>query len=111
MTSENIQCSRYTLSCTLCENLFQDPRFLPCGHTFCPACLKSKYKDAEKIKCYDCTELCQLPCDGIEKLPKNHRVDGATTFLDGDDDSAHQRSWYAKGNAILAICLNCIRFR
>lgn len=29
------------LRCTICTNIFEDPRILKCGHTFCFSCLKN----------------------------------------------------------------------
>ena len=109
--AKTLQCVRFFLSCTLCKGTYQDSRILSCGHSFCVKCIVKEYQDAEKMKCNNCQELFQMPSGGFEMLPKNHAVDGATVFLDGDDDPTHQRSWCTSVNAILAYCQNCFCFR
>ena len=50
------------LSCPVCYTTFAQPRVLPCGHTFCAACLARLRQD-------ECP-LCRTPA-AIEDAPPN----------------------------------------
>lgn len=42
------------LTCSICLSLYQDPVTLPCGHSFCAACIRSSRRCCEA--CPDCRE-------------------------------------------------------
>ena len=84
-----------SLYCSICLDLFQDPRVLPCLHTFCLKCLEklkvstetkpaeaanpfgtssasSSGSSAKSIKCPQCRNISVLEqYTGVEGLPKN----------------------------------------
>lgn len=33
-------------NCSLCGNLYTEPRILPCGHIYCAGCLNKKFEEA-----------------------------------------------------------------
>ena len=47
-TSEPISCLPAEYSCAICLDFYKDPRYLPCGHTYCKGTvlnfIHSKYK-------------------------------------------------------------------
>lgn len=46
------------LTCELCQDLFDDPRMLPCGHTFCNKCLlKRQNRASQQLYCPDCQAI------------------------------------------------------
>lgn len=64
------------VKCTVCLELFEDPRLLCCGHTFCLSCLsqlavKSKGKNVE---CPMCRAIHKLDKNGVQALCKNRYV-------------------------------------
>ena len=63
--------------CDIHKGLLQQPKLLPCGHSFCLDCLqkvhntdvtRGRYPNGE-VRCPTCTEKHQLPTGGIPKLP------------------------------------------
>lgn len=77
---------RKNLQCSVCLKNYQDPRLLPCFHSFCANCLESSCLQKGKRKgkpdsvyCPICTETTELTSKGIQGLPKNmymeHLVD------------------------------------
>ena len=63
--------------CAIHMGLLQQPKLLPCGHSFCLDCLqtihntevtKGLHPNAE-VRCPTCTQQHQLPAGGIPKLP------------------------------------------
>jgi hypothetical protein len=43
-----------TLTCPICMDLFDDPRLLPCSHTFCCKCLRSTINNRSFVICPLC---------------------------------------------------------
>ena len=59
------------LKCGICLELFQDPRSLPCLHTFCRECIQRSLNENHSLKCPLCRAKHQLTCKGAELLPVN----------------------------------------
>ncbi|KAF4076750.1 hypothetical protein AMELA_G00218620 [Ameiurus melas] len=69
------------LTCSVCYSLFNDPRVLPCSHTFCKACLENVLQVSTNfsiwrplrlpLKCPNCRSMVELPPNGVEALPIN----------------------------------------
>ena len=62
--------------CSICMNAFNDPRMLPCIHTFCLECLKrtadeAQKKSGDRMPCPLCRKDFIIPEDGINGLQKN----------------------------------------
>ena len=65
------------LECSICLQVFQDPRILPCGHTFCLRCVQSTNNQL----CSLCKSEWSLPTIGLQGLPKNFIADSFITSL------------------------------
>jgi hypothetical protein len=63
------------MECSTCLDMFDDPRFLPCEHTYCLKCI-TKTLEATKAKsptCGLCRKEWQVPSEGgVAALPKNY---------------------------------------
>jgi hypothetical protein len=69
------------LECSICHDVFQDPRNLPCGHTFCLQCLQHIVHAAvthngnatvDKIPCPQCRAEFSVGSQNLQHLPKNY---------------------------------------
>ncbi|KAK3089504.1 hypothetical protein FSP39_004138 [Pinctada imbricata] len=71
--------------CSLCKQLFQDPRILSCLHTFCYSCLEKELKSnstleddqgedgtEDRVTCPSCGSKTMLTDKGLDGLPVNH---------------------------------------
>ena len=65
------------LECSICLQVFQDPRNLSCGHTFCLKCIE---KTNNRL-CALCKREWSPPAKGLLGLPKNFVVENFTTSL------------------------------
>ena len=66
--------------CSICTEVFTDPRGLPCYHTFCLKCLQSysNCKDkqpGDRMPCPMCRKEFTIPDDGLSGLQKNFYVE------------------------------------
>ncbi|NXC34178.1 TRI59 protein, partial [Campylorhamphus procurvoides] len=65
------------LTCAVCYSIFQDPRVLPCSHTFCRECLQGILQRSDSsscprrrlLRCPSCRAALDLP--SLESLPTN----------------------------------------
>ena len=63
--------------CSICTEVYTDPRVLPCGHTYCLKCIESMSKEKEpgdEVACPLCRKEFTLPTNGVSELPKNFFV-------------------------------------
>ena len=61
------------ITCSICGDLFKDPKTLPCLHTFCKECIQTSIDTEERMKGQKACPLCRspLPKDGIASIPTN----------------------------------------
>eukprot|EP00029_Vermamoeba_vermiformis_P014190 TRINITY_DN9314_c0_g1_i1.p1 TRINITY_DN9314_c0_g1~~TRINITY_DN9314_c0_g1_i1.p1 ORF type:complete len:587 (-),score=94.39 TRINITY_DN9314_c0_g1_i1:13-1773(-) len=65
------------LRCSLCLELFTEPRTLPCGHTYCTMCLQDVYRKSTNsnwLVCPLCREKHLIEVMGILSFPKNFHI-------------------------------------
>ena len=76
---------REEVSCSVCSDLFTDPKHLSCLHSFCLKCLKRWYETCgggEAIKCPKCQTLSRVPASGdLKDLPTSFYLNGLIDVL------------------------------
>jgi len=58
-------------TCSICLEVFDNPKSLPCIHGFCLKCLERYFKDnspGDKVPCPLCRKRFKIPLDGLEGL-------------------------------------------
>src|SRR6218665_3938758 len=68
------------VECCICTNNFNDPRLLPCSHTFCLKCLENLGEKSSKLPgnsmaCPLCSREFSIPTEGFSGLQRNLFVD------------------------------------
>jgi len=61
-------------TCSICLEELDNPRSLPCLHTFCLKCLQGYFKDnhpGDEIGCPMCRKVFQIPSAGLTGFPHN----------------------------------------
>ena len=63
------------ITCSICSDLFYDPKTIPCLHTFCKECLEKSIDANKKMGIAPCCPLCRatLPENDLD-LPTNFRI-------------------------------------
>ena len=61
------------VTCSICSELFKEPKTLPCLHTFCKECIQASLDTTERVTGRKTCPLCRspLPKDGIASIPTN----------------------------------------
>ncbi|XP_041866817.1 tripartite motif-containing protein 16-like [Melanotaenia boesemani] len=89
MAQTGTDLSQETISCSICQDLLQDPTTIPCGHNYCMNCIKSYWDQEGKSSCPECREkfkprpnlvkntmlaalVEQLKKTGIQPAPADH---------------------------------------
>lgn len=53
--------------CSICQDLYKEPKLLPCVHRFCRKCLQKVIKKClDTMKCPLCKEKCNIPKTGVD---------------------------------------------
>ena len=77
---------REEVSCSVCSDIFTDPKHLPCLHSFCLHCLKQWHgtmsHDCDAIRCPKCRAVSRVPESGdLKDLPTSFYLNGLIDVL------------------------------
>ena len=73
MAAKDIKIVTDNLSCPVCYQLFKNPKYLPCHHSYCEQCLE-KLRVQSKIICPECRKQATVPPGGVKDLDSNFFV-------------------------------------
>ena len=64
------------ITCSICGDLFTDPKTIPCLHTFCKQCIEKSIQSNKKMASVVCCPLCRtpLPRNDISSVPTNFTI-------------------------------------
>ena len=76
---------RDEVSCSVCSDIFTDPKQLSCLHSFCLKCLNQWYRTCgggSTVKCPKCQTLSRVPASGdLKDLPTSFYLNGLIDVL------------------------------
>ena len=70
MAAKEVKKATVNLTCPICYQLFNNPKYLPCHHSYCEQCLE-KMQLQSKIICPECRKEATIPAGGVKDLPNN----------------------------------------
>ena len=70
MAAKEVKKATVNLTCPICYQLFNNPKYLPCHHSYCERCLE-KMQVQKKIVCPECRKEATVPAGGVKDLPNN----------------------------------------
>jgi len=94
---------QWKMPCPRCQNVFDDPKVLPCLHAFCKNCLIKAVENG-RLNCPTCRRNVPLSEAGIDGLPTNILSHNILDVLVPSQDSIQTRSWT---RAVIQQCSNC----
>lgn len=65
------------LKCSVCLDMFQNPKLLPCSHTYCQLCVQKlvdQYPQRTSFLCPQCKNIIAIPKDGAAGFPSNRYI-------------------------------------
>ena len=92
------------LTCSLCLDVFTDPKTLPCLHSYCTRCISQWYQTSgnpfkKEMKCPMCKTTVVVPDGDPTKLPSSFYIDSLLQLLHAMKTKANQPQ--------LSDCVNC----
>ena len=91
---------REEVSCSVCSDIFTDPKHLSCLHSFCLKCLVRWYETrggGEAIKCPKCQTLSRIPASGDLILLKESYLRYSSISLVSAKNEDLPTSFYLNG--------------
>ena len=70
MAAKVVKKATTNLTCPICYQLFKNPKYLPCYHSYCEECLE-KIAVHSKIICPECRQEAKIPAGGVKELANN----------------------------------------
>ena len=70
MSAVEVKKAQNNLTCPVCYQLFKNPKYLPCYHSYCEGCLE-KIQVQSKIICPECRKEATVPAGGVKELATN----------------------------------------
>ncbi|NXL63762.1 TRI59 protein, partial [Chordeiles acutipennis] len=103
------------LTCSICYSIFEDPRVLPCSHTFCRNCLEGVIQLSSNfaiwrplripLKCPNCRSIAEIPASGTESLPVNFALKAIIEKYQQEDRSCVPTCGEHDGQPLNVYCL------
>ena len=107
---------REEVSCSVCSDLFTDPKHLSCLHSFCLKCLKGWYETCgggDAIRCPKCQTFSQVPASGdLKDLPTSFYLNGLIDVLAIKECSKSQVKCgnCDQNTSVASYCFQCCIF-
>ena len=94
MSAVEVKKAQNNLTCPVCYQLFKNPKYLPCYHSYCEGCLE-KMQVQSKIICPECRKEAEVPAGGVKELATNFFINRLV------DDLILKKKWNQLHNHIL----------
>ena len=73
MSAVEVKKAQNNLTCPVCYQLFKNPKYLPCYHSYCKGCLE-KMQVQSRIICPECRKEAKVPAGGVKELATNFLI-------------------------------------
>ena len=110
MSAVEVKKAQNNLTCPVCYQLFKNPKYLPCYHSYCEGCLE-KMQVQSKIICPECRKEAKVPAGGVKELPNNFFINRLVDDLilkkkvDGEQDVKCDEC--NEDDPVVSFCLDC----
>jgi len=113
MTAMEVKRATDNLSCPVCYQIYKNPKYLPCYHSYCEECLK-KIQVQSKVICPECRQEATIPAGGVKDLPNNFLINRLVDELllkhkvEGEDEV--QCELCDEDDPVVTFCPDCSVF-
>ena len=113
MSAAEVKKAQNNLTCPVCYQLFKNPKYLPCYHSYCEGCLE-KMQVQSKIICPECKQEAKVPAGGVKELPNNffinRLVDDLILKKKVDDEQEVKCDECNEDDPVVSFCPECKSF-
>ena len=74
MAAKEVKKATENLSCPVCFQVYKNPKYLSCYHSYCEECLEKLCTPESKIICPECRKEVTIPEGGVKSLPNNFLI-------------------------------------
>ena len=105
--------------CGMCSKSYNDPRFLPCLHSFCQQCLHHEIEKSgsqQVLKCPTCEQNMSIPVGGASVLPQNlhlgfeAEVSGYVSKIVSNSEVCCDECIDGQNGPAVVFCCTCCEF-
>ena len=117
MAAKQIKRMTGHLACPICCELYKNPKYLPCYHSYCEACLtklQEKPADKSSIACPECRRKSVVPAGGVKDLPNNFFINrlldeiALQRKVEGEEEA--KCDLCVREDPVEVLCLDCSAF-
>ena len=104
------------ITCTVCQEFFQDPKILPCFHYYCKQCVLQLAAREQPFPCPECRGDMFLPPTGADGFPTAFFVNRLVSLHDamekvqGATSSGNLICEQCRSDKAVAFCRHCAHF-
>ena len=99
--------------CASCNQVYKNPKYLPCYHSYCEGCLE-KMQEHSKIICPTCEIETIIPDGGVKGLPNNYYMHHSVNkfVLDNElENEIEQKCQDCNEDyTVIVLCTDCKLF-
>ena len=112
MSAVEVKKAQNNLTCPVCYQLFKNPKYLPCYHSYCEECLE-KMQVQSKIICPECRKEATVPAGGVKELATNFFINRLVDDLilkkkvDGEQEVKCDK---CDNDPVVSFCPECNSF-
>ena len=113
MAAEQMKKVAGHLTCPICYNLYKQPKYLPCYHSYCEQCLV-KLVVQSNITCPECRKTSDVSSGGVQQLPNNFFINrlldeiALKRKVEGEEEIKCDLCF--RGDVAEVLCLDCGSF-
>ena len=99
----------YRFTCKVCHQLYKNPKYLSCYHSYCEGCLE-KLQVESKISCPKCRKESAVPAGGVKDLSADFRISSMMDKLGlkrKEDYKGLKCNECAEDEPVVAYCQMC----
>ena len=105
------------LTCPVCYELYKQPKYLPCYHSYCEGCLVKLVVQSNtnsNITCPECRKTSDIPSGGVKQLPNNFFINrlldevALKNKVEGEEEVKCDQC--TRNDPVKVLCLDCGEF-
>ena len=113
MAAKELKIATKNLTCPVCYQVFRNPKYLSCYHSYCEECLE-KVQNQSQVVCPECRKETTVPTGGVQELPNNFFINRLVDEfilkrkVEGEEDAKCDNC--DEDDSVVSYCPDCSTF-